>query len=71
MQLDRKTLDRLLSLNDRQLQAVIDKLVAEFGLDLSGFRVKEGDMDALRRAIRTASDEDLMALGEQLRRGGR
>ena len=71
MQIDRKTLDRLLSLNDRQLQAVIDKLVSEYGLDLSGFRVRPGDMEALRRAIRGASDEELLAITRQLKRGGR
>ena len=69
MQLDRKTLDRLLLLNDRQLQAVINKLVSEYGLDLSGFQIKEGDMDALRRAIRGATDEQLLSLGEQLKKG--
>lgn len=72
MQLDRKMLDRLLSLSDRQLQAVIDKLVSEYGLDLSGFQVREGDMSALRRAIRNASDEELLSMTRQLKgKGGR
>ena len=71
MQLDRKMLDRLLSLNDRQLQAVIDKLVSEYGLDLSAFQVRAGDMAALRRAIRSASDEDLLAMTRRLREGGK
>ena len=71
MQLDRKMLDRLLALNDRQLQAVIDKLVSEYGLDLSGFQVRPGDMESLRRAIRNAGDEELLSLTRQLRRDGR
>ena len=73
MQLDRKSLNRLLMLNDRQLQAVIDKLTQEYGLDLSGFRVRPGDMESLRQAIRNAGDEELMELTRQLRegRGGR
>lgn len=66
MRLDRKMLNRLLSLNDTQLRAVIDKLAADYGLDLSAFGVREGDMEALRRAIRNASDSDLMKLTEQL-----
>lgn len=71
MQLDRKMLDRLLALNDRQLQTVIDKLVSEYGLDLSGFQVREGDMASLRRAIRNASDEELLSITRQLKKGGR
>lgn len=71
MQLDRKMLDRLLALNDRQLQAVIDKLVSEYGVDLSGFQVREGDMASLRRAIRNASDEELLSITRQLKRDGR
>ena len=71
MQLDRKMLDRLLALNDRQLQIVIDKLVSDYGLDLSGFQVREGDMASLRRAIRIASDEELLSITRQLRKDGR
>ena len=69
MQLDRKSLDRLLSLNDRQLQAIIEKLASEYGLDLSRFQVRPGDMEGLRRAIRNATDQDLIELGRQLERG--
>ena len=69
MKLDRRMLNRLLALNDTQLRAVIDKLGTEYGLDLSEFGVREGDMENLRRAIRNASDEDLLKLTEQLRGG--
>ena len=67
MQLDREMLNKLLLLNDRQLQSVIEKLVAEYGLDISRFRVRPGDMESLRRAIKNASDDDLTALAEQFR----
>ncbi len=67
MKLDRKLLDRLLAMNDTQLRALITKLCTDYGLDLSTFQVKEGDMESLRRAIRNASDEDLLKLTEQLR----
>ena len=67
MQLDRKMLDRLLALNDRQLEMVIEKLASEYGLDLSRFQVREGDMESLRRAIRNASDDDLLSITEQLK----
>ena len=71
MKLDRRMLNRLLAMNDVQLRAVIDKLAADYGLDLSAFQVKEGDMEGLRRAIRNASDEDLLKLTAQLRGGGK
>ena len=67
MQLDRKMLDRLLALNDRQLEAVVERLASEYGLDLSRFQVREGDMESLRRAIRNASDADLLSITEQLK----
>lgn len=70
MRLDRKALDRLLSLNDRQLRTVIDKLASEYGLDLSALQVAPGDMEGLRRVLRATSDEELMALTRKLRNGG-
>ena len=69
MQLDRKSLNRLLALNDRQLQAIIEKLASEYGLDLSRFQVRPGDIESLRNAIRNASDSDLLELGKQLQNG--
>ena len=69
MQLDRKSLSRLLSLNDRQLQAIIKKLASEYGLDLSRFQIRPGDMDGLRNAIKNASDSDLLELGKQIQNG--
>ena len=71
MQLDRNALNKLLSLSDRQLEAVIKKLGTEYGLDLSQFQVKEGDLDGLRHAMRSASDEELGKIGLQLKNGGR
>lgn len=71
MRLDRRALDRLLSLNDAQLAAVIDKLTREYGLDLSALQIGSGDMAALRRTLRAATDEDLLELTRKLRGGGR
>ena len=69
MQLDRKSLNRMLSLNDRQLQAIIEKLASEYGLDLTRFQVRPGDMESLRNAIKNASDSALIELGKQLQNG--
>ena len=66
MQLDRKALNRLLALNDKQLETLILALTTQYGLDLSRFQVRPGDMAALRRAIQNASDEDLLELTRQL-----
>ena len=70
MKLDRKALERLLSLNDAQLQAVIQKLAADYGLDLSSLQIKEGDMAGLRRFLQSTSDAELGAFLQNLRNGG-
>lgn len=69
MQFDRKALDRLLLLNDRQLETVVRKLAGEYGLDLSSLQITTDNLKGLREALRAATDEELAALGEQLRRG--
>ncbi len=71
MKLDRKALNRLADMNDAQLRAVIEKLVGEYHLDLSAFHVTQGDITSLRRALRTATDEELTALAKQLKNGGK
>lgn len=70
LQLDRKAMEKLLSLSDRQLASVLEKLGREYDLDLSSFQIRPGDLDGVRNAIRTMSDEDLLRLGEQLKNGG-
>ena len=67
MRLDRKALDRLLSLNDAQLAAVIEKLTREYGVDLSGLNISTADMAALRRVLRDTTDADLLQFTRNLR----
>jgi hypothetical protein len=69
MQFDRKALDRLLLLNDKQLAQVVDKLASEYGLDLGALGFTAASMGELRRTLRTADDKTLLALGEQLKKG--
>jgi hypothetical protein len=69
MKLDRRALDRLLSLNDVQLAAVIDKLTREYGVDLSGLNISTADMAALRRTLRATTDEELLNFTRKLRGG--
>ena len=69
MQFDRKALDRLLLLNDKQLAQVVDKLASEYGLDLGALGFTAASMGELRRTLRTADDKTLQSLGEQLKKG--
>lgn len=59
MQLDRKSLDRLLRLNDEQLRGVLGKLLAEYGVDVSRVPLQQMDMTALRGVLAAATDEDI------------
>lgn len=67
MKLDRRALDRLLSLNDTQLAAVIEKLTREYGVDLEGLHISTADMAALRRTLQSTTDEELMNFTRNLR----
>lgn len=62
MQLDKKSLDRLLKLNDEQLRAVIGKLLTEYGVDVSRVPLATLDMSALRAVLQMANAEDLSRL---------
>lgn len=59
MQIDRKALESLLSLNDRQLVAIINRLIAQSGIDPSEYNIDPNSVSSIRNAIRGASDEDL------------
>ena len=65
MQIDRRSLEKLLTLNDRQLSTVIARLLAESGIDPASFNIDPKDIVGLRRAIANASDEDLKLVAEQ------
>ena len=59
MQLDKKSLDRLLKLNDDQLRGVLGKLLAEYGVDVSRVPLGQMDMTALRAVLSAATEEDV------------
>ena len=74
MQIDRSALEKLLTLNDRQLKAIIQKLASDSGIDPKEFHMDTGSIESIRTALRTASDEDLKRVAEQYeanRRRGR
>jgi hypothetical protein len=66
MQLDRKSLDRLLRLNDEQLRGVLGKLLAEYGVDVSRVPLAQMDMTALRAVLAAATEEDIARLLQSL-----
>ena len=59
MQIDRKSLESLLSLNDKQLVAIINRLVSQSGIDPSEYNIDPNSVSSIRNAIRGASDEEL------------
>ena len=66
MQLDKKSLDRLLKLNDDQLRGVLGKLLAEYGVDVSRIPLAQMDMTALRAVLSAATDEDITRFVQML-----
>ena len=67
MQLDKKMLQKMLALDDASLTAVIRSLADNSGLDLSTFHISPNDISSIRRALSSATDEELQIATEQLR----
>ena len=65
MQIDRASLDKLLSLNDRQFSNILTRLIAQSGIDPAQFHLDPKDIQGLRQALAGASDEDLQKIAEQ------
>lgn len=66
MKLDRKAIDRLLSLNDDQLKNMIRSIASESGLDLKNFGITDENISSIRKVLAGATDEDIKRAGEQL-----
>ena len=62
MQLDKKSLDRLLTLNDAQLAEVIRSIAAEAGIDPSLLGLNPQNINGIRQALGSATQEDLAQL---------
>ena len=65
MQLDKKTLNRLLALDDDQLRTFIRTLAERQGLDLSAFQLSVNDIAGIRRVLAEADEETLKRIAEQ------
>lgn len=66
MQLDKNTLNMLLSLNDAQLVNIIKTISEKSGLDLSSFNISANDVKSIRYALKNASDEDIIRAQESI-----
>ena len=69
MQLDRKSLDRLLALNDEQLRRVLAGLLTEYGIDPASVPLAQFDMSKLRATLQQATDEDIKRFTAMLSKG--
>lgn len=65
MKLDKRALERLLTLSDDQLLQVIQKLAAESGINLGAMNIGKGDLARLRAALHGADDGDLERMKQQ------
>ena len=59
MNLDKKAIEMLLTLDDRRLALVIKKLMADAGVDTSSVNISEKELSGIRAALSCATGEDL------------
>ena len=64
MQIDRASLERLLSLNDRQLKMIITKLAEDSGIDPTSLNINPSDVQSIRNALSSATDSDLAKIAQ-------
>ena len=65
MQINRENLDKLLSMNDRQLKMIIQHLASQSGINPSEFNIDTNSIQSIRSALAGATDEDLKKIAEQ------
>lgn len=72
MQFNQNAINRLLSLNDEQMAQLVRQIAKESGLDLSQLGIDASNIQALRQALGSATEEDLTryrAIYDEYRRG--
>lgn len=67
MNIDKNLLDKLAAMDDDSLTASIRAIAAASGVDLSGAKFDRSRLDALRTAMRGATDEDIARAKEILK----
>ncbi len=71
MQINRENLDKLLSLNDRQLKTMIQRIAVQGGIDPKDFNIDVNSIESIRRVLGSATDADLCRIAEQYENTGR
>ena len=69
MQINRENLDKLLSLNDRQLKMMITKIAAQSGIDPAQFNIDANNIQSIRRVLGSATDEDIARIAREYESG--
>ena len=64
MKLDKRMVNRLLSLNDEQLGEVIKNIASESGIDPDTLGLNPNNIQSIRQALGMANEEDLQKMGE-------
>lgn len=62
MQIDKRTLQILLAMNDEQLSALLAKIAKESGITPADFGANPNDLSGIRQALGSATEEDLKRL---------
>lgn len=62
MQIDQKTLNRVLAMNDEQLAALIGKIASESGINPAQLGLNPNNINDIRAALGSATDTDLVQL---------
>lgn len=64
MKLDRKKINMLCSMSDERLWGAVKLFAMSNGVDVSKKRVRPGDIESLRRTLRSLTENDLSRIGE-------
>ena len=62
MQIDKRTLQILLAMNDEQLAAILAKIAKESGITPADIGANPNNLAEIRRALGAATEEDLKRL---------
>ena len=62
MQLDKNMLNRLMTMNDDQLAAFVQKIALESGIDPTMLGINPESIQSIRQALGSAKDEDIQQL---------
>ena len=64
MKLDKKMVNRLLTMSDEQLGEIIKNIAAESGIDPTLLGLNPNNIQSIRQALSMAGDEDLKKMGD-------